>query len=60
MRADVVRRGRGDQPGDGGLCKLDGTVLRGLFPQDPWELLRMHVQLVGRLHSARLVQPMVH
>jgi hypothetical protein len=29
VRAGVVGRGRGDQPGDGGLGKLDGSALWG-------------------------------
>ncbi len=33
MRAGVVGRGRGDRPGEGGLCKLDGSALWGLFPR---------------------------
>jgi hypothetical protein len=33
VRAGVVGRGRGNQPGDGGLCKLEGSALRRLFPR---------------------------
>ncbi len=52
VRAGAVGEGRGDQPGDGELCKLDGSALRGLLPGDPWEPCRVHMQLVGWLPSA--------
>jgi hypothetical protein len=33
VRAGAVGRGRGNQPGEGGLCKIDGSAQRGLSPR---------------------------
>jgi hypothetical protein len=67
VRAGVVGRGRDDQPGDGGLRKLHGTALRGLFPRGSVGALP-HACAAGGVVALRaeegfvhdVVQPMFH
>jgi hypothetical protein len=67
VRTGFVGRGRCDQPGDGGLCKLHGSALWGLFPRGSVEAL-LHACAAGgvlALHMVEgmrqeVVQPMFH
>jgi hypothetical protein len=55
VRAGVVGRLCGDQPGEGGLCKLDGSALRGLFPRGCLGALP-HACAVGGVVALRVVE----
>jgi hypothetical protein len=53
--AGVVGRGRCDQPGEGELCKVHGTALRGLFPRGSVEALP-HACAAGGVVALRVAE----